>query len=72
MDASRRLPISLEAFAEAQNLMFYGHAVPYAEETAQIRRTYAALYRALPAGRKLIFHLRRICLPARLSDFTRK
>ena len=72
VDASCRLPISLEAFAEAQNLMFYGHAAPYAEETAQIRRIYAALYRALPAGRKLIFHLRRICLPARLSDFTRK
>ncbi len=72
VDALRQLPMSLEPFAAAQNLMFYGHAAPYEEETAQARRTYAALYRALPLWRKLHFHLRRICLPARLSDITRK
>ena len=72
VNARRRLPLSLTPFAEAQNLMFYGHAAPYAEETAQARRTYAALYRALPAWRKALFHLRRVCLPARLTDITRK
>jgi len=72
MDEQRRLPLSLEPFAAAQNLMFYGHAAPYEEETAQARRTYAALYRTLPLWRKLHFQLRRICLPARLSDITCK
>ena len=71
-DAARCLPLSLEPFADAQNLMFYGHAAPYEEETAQARSTYATLYRALPTWRKLHFQLRRICLPARLSDITRK
>ena len=72
VDAHRRLPLSLEPFADAQNLMFYGHAAPYAEETAQMRRTFSTLYRSLSLGQKLRFQLRRICLPARLSDITRK
>ena len=72
VDAHQRLPLSLEPFAAALNLMFYGHAAPYEEETAQARRTYAALYRALPFWRKLHFQLRRIFLPARFSDITRK
>ncbi len=72
VDAERRLPLSLEPFADAQNLMFYGHAAPYAEETAFVRRTYAALYRPLPLWRKMRFQLRRVFLPARVSDITRK
>ncbi len=53
-----------------ENLMFYGHAAPYPEETAAARRVYLALYRELPWPRKALFHLQR-CLPGRFFDLTR-
>ena len=63
-ERSGMLPVSLREFAAAQNLMFYGHAAPYAEETLQARDTFRALYRGLAPGQKALFQLRRICLPA--------
>ncbi len=65
-ERSGMLPISLREFAAAQNLMFYGHAAPYAEETAQARENFRGLYRGLSLWQKVIFQLRRICLPAAL------
>jgi hypothetical protein len=65
-ERSGLLPVSLRDFAAAQNLMFYGHAVPYAEETAQARETFRALYRGMTLLQKARFQLRRICLPAAL------
>ena len=57
-------PFSMQQLADAENLMFYGHAAPYAEETAQARETFRGLYRGLSLWQKAIFQLRRICLPA--------
>ena len=54
-----RLPIPLDKLADAQNLMFYGHAAPYPEETDQARKTFRSLYRALTPWQKVLFHLSR-------------
>ncbi|MDD6049772.1 MAG: transglutaminase domain-containing protein [Clostridiales bacterium] len=62
---------ALHALAEAENLMFYGHAVPYETETAQARACFRAVYARLNAGQKLLFHLQRVFLPARVFDITR-
>lgn len=69
--ASGRMPDTLVALAEAQNLMFYGHAAPYAEETAQARACFKAVYGALKGRQKLLFQLQRRCLPARHFDMTK-
>lgn len=58
----------LQLLAEAENLMFYGHAEPYEEETAQAREAFLTLYAALTVQQKLFFQLRRVCLPARWRD----
>ena len=58
----------LQLLAEAENLMFYGHAEPYEEETAQAREAFLALYAALTVQQKIFFQLRRVCLPARWRD----
>ncbi|MBR6668634.1 MAG: hypothetical protein IKL25_09780 [Clostridia bacterium] len=65
-DASGRLPLSLQKMAEAQSLMFYGHAEPYAEEIAQARDVFRGLYSAMIPRQKMLFQLRRIILPAAL------
>ena len=62
--ASGQVRVPLEALAQAENLMFYGHAAPYAEETAQARATFRALYKGLTLWQKALFHLRR-GLPAK-------
>ncbi|MGN1367282.1 MAG: DUF4129 domain-containing transglutaminase family protein [Aristaeellaceae bacterium] len=69
--ASGRMPDALVALAEAQNLMFYGHVAPYAEETAQARACFKAVYGALKGRQKLLFQLQRMCLPARHFDMTK-
>ena len=71
-EESGKAGISLQALADAENLMFYGHAEPLAEEVVMARRSFNALYRSLNAGQKLLFQLKRICLPARRFDFTAK
>lgn len=70
--SSGLLPESLLALADAENLMFYGHAEPLAEETRMARTCFAAVYTALKPGQKLIFQLQRIFLPARKFDITNK
>ncbi len=62
--------LPVEGLARMENLMFYGHAAPYPEETAAAREAYLALYRALNGPRKVLFHLQR-CLPGRFFDITR-
>ena len=62
----------LQALAQAENLMFYGHAAPYAEETAQARRCFRMIYGALKWWQKLLFQLQRICLPASRFDITKR
>ena len=67
-----KLPVSLQPLADAENLMFYGHAAPLAEETRMTRECFTAIWRTLNAGQKLIFQLQRICLPAKRFDITRR
>ncbi len=58
-EKSGRLTIPLTRLAEAENLMFYGHAAPYPEETDQVKQTFRQLYKALNPGQKALFHLKR-------------
>ena len=62
----------LQELAHAENLMFYGHAAPYAEETAQARRCFRLVFGRLKWWQKLLFQLQRICLPASRFDMTRQ
>ena len=57
---SGRIAVPLQPLCDAENLMFYGHAAPYKEETAQAKATFQALYRALKPHQKALFHLRRM------------
>lgn len=63
---------SLQGLAAAENLMFYGHAVPYAEETALARSTFTALYRQLRPRQKVRFHLTRAFVPRAHGEFSRR
>lgn len=58
----------MQQLADAENLMFYGHAEPYAEETAQAQEIFQALYAKLSLRQKTAFQLRRVCLSARLRQ----
>ncbi|MBQ4579941.1 MAG: hypothetical protein IJA83_04710 [Clostridia bacterium] len=49
----------LRELEAAENLMFYGHAAPYQEETAQARQVFRSLYSELKPTRKALFHLMR-------------
>ena len=55
----------MQQLADAENLMFYGHADPYAEETAQAREIFQSLYAKLTLRQKAAFQLRRVGLPAK-------
>lgn len=72
VEARAGLPVSLLSLASAENLMFYGHAAPYAEETAQAHECFRSVYGSLKWWQKLIFQLQRICLPASRFDITRR
>lgn len=61
----------LVRLAEAESLMFYGHANPLAEETQQVRRVYGVLRRKLGIFRRMRLHLQRAFLLRRKWDVTR-
>ncbi len=63
-----QIGVNLTSLAQAENLMFYGHAMPYAEETAEARRCYLAIHRTMSLWQKLRFQLERICLSAKRFD----
>ena len=69
-EGSGKLPISLRGLADAQNLMFYGHASPFEEEVAQARENFRALYAPLNVWQKGLFQLQRVFLPSKLRDIT--
>ena len=58
----------LQPLSDAENLMFYGHADPYAEETAAARDVFRTLYAQLTLWQKAAFQVRRIFVPARWRD----
>ncbi len=70
--ASSPMSASLRVLADAENLMFYGHVAPYAEETAQARECFKAVYGTLKSRQKLLFQLQRMCLPARHFAMTKR
>lgn len=71
-EASGKAGTRLRDLAEAENLMFYGHADPLAEETKMARDSFHAVYRALNVKQKILFHLYRACLPEKHHDITIK
>ncbi len=70
VESSGKLPFSLAPMANAENLMFYGHADPYEEETAQAKDCFTAVFRTLNPWQKLLFQVQRVCLPAGRFDVT--
>jgi len=70
VERSGRLAFSLAPLAQAENLMFYGHADPYDEEIAQAREAFTALHRALTPWQKLLFQVQRVCLSKGRFDVT--
>ena len=70
VEASGKVGMALRELAAAENLMFYGHADPLAEETTMARDSFAKVYRTLNMKQKLLFQLYRACLPAKHHDIT--
>ncbi len=70
VEMSGKVGSSLRPLADAENLMFYGHADPLAEETAMVRDCFTAAFATLKTGQKIMFHLQRACLPHRRYDIT--
>lgn len=69
-ESSGLVTMSLQGLSAAENLMFYGHAAPYTEETAQARAAFTTLYRQLPFRRRIHFHLHRAFIPRKRQTFT--
>lgn len=67
VERTGKLAFSLAPMAQAENLMFYGHADPYEEEIAQAKAGFTALYRTLTPWQKLIFQGERILLPRKFG-----
>ena len=68
VDESRRFGVSLAPLGEAESLMFYGHAIPLAEDTQQTCEAFRAVWRRLNAAQRLRFQLERIFLPRTFHD----
>ena len=68
VDETHTLPLALSSMGEAESLMFYGHAEPLPEETAQAQSLYRALSGAMKPTRRLLLTLRRAFLPAKMRD----
>ncbi len=65
VDASGKLPATMRPIAQAESLMFYGHAEPEPRELEDARLAYSMVCEKLSPGRKLLLALRRAFLPRR-------
>ena len=72
VDATNRIPKVLSELSGAESLMFYGHAEPLPEETAQAKRTFEVICSQLSGGQKLRMMLQRAFLLRRSRDITVK
>lgn len=72
VDETNRIPKVLAQLSGAESLMFYGHAVPEPDETAQARETFAVICAQLTAGQKLRMTLQRAFAFRRSRDITVK
>ena len=70
VDESRRIPRVLSQLSGAESLMFYGHAEPLPEETAQARKTYDLIRSQLTSWQKLCMTLMRAFAWRRSNDIT--
>lgn len=70
VDETNCIPQVLSQLSGAESLMFYGHAVPMPEETAQARQTYELVKGELNSWQKLCMTLQRAFLPRRSRDIT--
>lgn len=70
VDATNRIPEVLSQLSGQESLMFYGHAVPLPEETAQARHSYEIIRAQLTSGQRLSMHLLRALPRRRAKDIT--
>ncbi|MBQ8202271.1 MAG: hypothetical protein IJZ74_10965 [Clostridia bacterium] len=70
VDASGKLPLSLQALGETESLMFYGHAIPEPGEIDAFRRAYEVICRRLNIGQRILLALQRAFMPRRSHDIT--
>lgn len=71
VDAQNCIPEVLSQLSGAESLMFYGHAVPVPEETAQARHAYEVVKRQLRRHQRIRMTLQRAFLPRRRWDITK-
>lgn len=72
VDATNTIPRVLSELSGAESLMFYGHADPLPEETAQAKRSFEVIAGQLTGWQKLAMHLQRAFLFRRSRDITVK
>lgn len=65
VDAQKKLPAALVPLGKAESLMFYGHAVPLAEETQQARAAWQTVWQTLSPWQRILLTLRRAFVPRR-------
>lgn len=70
-EASGRIGVSLRQLAEAETVMFYGHAEPEPAETRYARSLCRHLEQKLPPLQRIRLVLERAFLPRRIFDMTR-
>jgi len=70
VDETNRIPRVLSQLSGAESLMFYGHADPLPEETAQAKQSFEVICAQLTAVQKLRLTLERAFWPRRSRDIT--
>ena len=70
VDATNRIPEVLSQLSGQESLMFYGHAVPLPEETAQAKHSYEIIRLQLTAAQRMRMHLQRALPRRRPADVT--
>ena len=59
--------VSLAPLAQAENLMFYGHAEPFQEEIDQAQATFASVWKGMSLWQKAVFQGKRVLMPGRFG-----
>ncbi len=60
--------LSLAELAQAENLMFYGHAEPFQEEIDQAQATFAAVWKGMTPWQKAVFQGKRVLVPRKMMN----
>ena len=59
--------VSLAPLAQAENLMFYGHAEPFQEEIDQAQATFASVWKGMSLWQKAVFQGKRVLAPGKFG-----